>query len=76
MPAQVGVLYKASQAKGGGFKYSTASAICMAEFVKLAMSIGFHLFAPRLSSPAPLWEHHLQGKYHEDHDISSIEYLI
>ena len=44
--AQVGVLYKASQATGGGFKYSTASAICMAEFVKLTMSIGFHIFAP------------------------------
>eukprot|EP00435_Cladocopium_sp_Y103_P051535 s1157_g16.t1 len=40
----VGILYKASQAASGGFKYSTTGAICMAEFVKLAMSAGFHLF--------------------------------
>lgn len=40
----VGILYKASQAASGGFKYSTTGAICMAEFVKLAMSAGFHIF--------------------------------
>lgn len=40
----VGILYKASQAASGGFKYSTTGAICMAEFVKLAMSASFHLF--------------------------------
>eukprot|EP00434_Breviolum_minutum_P029700 symbB.v1.2.026256.t1/scaffold2581.1/size75808/5 len=39
----VGILYKASQAASGGFKYSTTSAICIAEFVKLAMSASFHL---------------------------------
>ncbi|CAJ1406469.1 unnamed protein product [Effrenium voratum] len=38
----VGVLYKASQAASGGFKYSTTSAICMAEMVKLALSCSFH----------------------------------
>eukprot|EP00930_Biecheleria_cincta_P090725 TRINITY_DN8017_c0_g1_i1.p1 TRINITY_DN8017_c0_g1~~TRINITY_DN8017_c0_g1_i1.p1 ORF type:complete len:412 (-),score=73.37 TRINITY_DN8017_c0_g1_i1:55-1206(-) len=39
----VGVLYKASQAATGGFKYSTMSAICIAEIVKCAMSMGFHI---------------------------------
>mmetsp|Transcript_63634 Transcript_63634/g.179088 ORF Transcript_63634/g.179088 Transcript_63634/m.179088 type:complete len:380 (+) Transcript_63634:123-1262(+) len=39
----VGVLYKASQAASGGFAYSTASAICMAELVKLTMSSCFHV---------------------------------
>jgi len=40
----VGVLYKASQAAGGGFHYSTVSAICIAEFFKLCMSCSFHVF--------------------------------
>ncbi|CAK8992243.1 unnamed protein product, partial [Durusdinium trenchii] len=39
----VGILYKVSQAATGGFKYSTTSAICMAEFVKLLMSASFHV---------------------------------
>lgn len=38
----VGVLYKASQAVGGGFKYSTTSAITIAEFIKLCLSALFH----------------------------------
>ncbi|CAE8651054.1 unnamed protein product [Polarella glacialis] len=39
----VGILYKVSQAASGGFKYSTTSAICIAEFVKLSMSCAFHV---------------------------------
>eukprot|EP00913_Durusdinium_trenchii_P014641 g13737.t1 len=45
----VGILYKVSQAATGGFKYSTTSAICMAEFVKLLMSASFHVLASWLS---------------------------
>lgn len=39
----VGVLYKMSQASGGGFKYSTTSAITISEFVKFWLSLGFHV---------------------------------
>lgn len=39
----VGVLYKLSQAVGGGFKYSTTSAICIAEVIKFCMSCSFHI---------------------------------
>jgi len=39
----VGVLYKISQATSGGFKYSTTSAICLAEIVKFTMSTSFHV---------------------------------
>lgn len=39
----VGVLYKASQAATGGFKYSTMSAIFMAELAKMVMSCSFHV---------------------------------
>eukprot|EP00931_Biecheleriopsis_adriatica_P011161 TRINITY_DN112239_c0_g1_i1.p1 TRINITY_DN112239_c0_g1~~TRINITY_DN112239_c0_g1_i1.p1 ORF type:complete len:380 (-),score=76.51 TRINITY_DN112239_c0_g1_i1:158-1264(-) len=39
----VGILYKVSQAASGGFHYSTMSAICIAEFVKLAISCSFHV---------------------------------
>eukprot|EP00933_Yihiella_yeosuensis_P019649 TRINITY_DN15876_c0_g1_i2.p1 TRINITY_DN15876_c0_g1~~TRINITY_DN15876_c0_g1_i2.p1 ORF type:complete len:363 (-),score=40.53 TRINITY_DN15876_c0_g1_i2:14-1102(-) len=39
----VGVLYKASQAATGGFRYSTTSAICIADFIKLSMSSVFHI---------------------------------
>lgn len=39
----VGVLYKMSQASGGGFKYSTTSAITISEFVKFWLSFGFHV---------------------------------
>lgn len=42
----VGVLYKASQAATGGFKFSTTSAICMAEAAKLLMSVGIHIADP------------------------------
>lgn len=38
-----GVLYKVSQAVGGGFKYSTTSAIAIAEMVKFGMSLSFHV---------------------------------
>eukprot|EP00929_Paragymnodinium_shiwhaense_P098040 TRINITY_DN59593_c0_g1_i1.p1 TRINITY_DN59593_c0_g1~~TRINITY_DN59593_c0_g1_i1.p1 ORF type:complete len:371 (+),score=61.98 TRINITY_DN59593_c0_g1_i1:61-1173(+) len=39
----VGVLYKLSQAASGGFKYSTTSAVCMAECIKFCMSCSFHV---------------------------------
>jgi len=39
----VGVLYKVSQAATGGFEYSTMSAICIAEIVKCAISVCFHI---------------------------------
>jgi len=39
----VGLLYKVSQATSGGFRYSTMSAIAIAEMVKLTMSTGFHV---------------------------------
>mmetsp|Transcript_23265 Transcript_23265/g.57898 ORF Transcript_23265/g.57898 Transcript_23265/m.57898 type:complete len:355 (-) Transcript_23265:117-1181(-) len=39
----VGILYKISQAASGGFKYSTTSAICIAEFIKMTMSMSFHV---------------------------------
>jgi len=39
----VGVLYKVSQSVGGGFKYSTTSAICIAEILKFCMSCSFHV---------------------------------
>jgi len=39
----VGVLYKVSQAVGGGFSYSTTSAICIAELIKFGMSCSFHV---------------------------------
>eukprot|EP00747_Dinoflagellata_sp_TGD_P185906 gnl/TRDRNA2_/TRDRNA2_42693_c0_seq1.p1 gnl/TRDRNA2_/TRDRNA2_42693_c0~~gnl/TRDRNA2_/TRDRNA2_42693_c0_seq1.p1 ORF type:complete len:459 (+),score=79.24 gnl/TRDRNA2_/TRDRNA2_42693_c0_seq1:98-1474(+) len=39
----VGILYKVSQAATGGFKYSTTSAIAIAEFVKFCMSCSFHI---------------------------------
>lgn len=42
----VGVLYKASQ-RGGGFKYSTTSAVTMAEAVKLTLSVTFHVLEHR-----------------------------
>lgn len=35
----IGVVYKASQVSGGGFKFSSTSAITIAEFIKLIMSI-------------------------------------
>lgn len=47
----VGVLYKASQ-MGGGFKYSTTSAITMAEAVKLTLSVSFHVLEYR-AEPQP-----------------------
>lgn len=37
----VGILYKLSQAATGGFKYSTTSAITIAECVKLTLSVSF-----------------------------------
>lgn len=42
----VGVLYKVSQATSGGFKYSTTSAIAIAEITKLCMSCSFHVGDP------------------------------
>mmetsp|Transcript_47715 Transcript_47715/g.152384 ORF Transcript_47715/g.152384 Transcript_47715/m.152384 type:complete len:372 (-) Transcript_47715:89-1204(-) len=39
----VGILYKISQATSGGFKYSTTSAIAIAEMVKFGMSTFFHI---------------------------------
>lgn len=46
----VGVLYKVSQRQGGGFQYSTTSAICIAEFVKLCMSSTFHFRDSRFAN--------------------------
>lgn len=43
----VGVLYKTSQSVGGGFRYSTTSAITIAEAVKLLLSISFHVLDSR-----------------------------
>lgn len=40
----VGILYKASQSATGGFHYSTTSAVCIAEFIKLCMSCSFHVY--------------------------------
>jgi len=42
----IGVVYKASQVSSGGFKYSTTSAITIAEFVKLVLAVFFHSFDP------------------------------
>lgn len=42
----MGVLYKVSQAVGGGFKYSTTSAVCIAEMMKFSMSTSFHVHDP------------------------------
>ena len=39
----VGVLYKVSQHASGGFKYSTMSAVAIAEFVKLCISVSAHV---------------------------------
>lgn len=43
----VGVLYKSSQSVGGGFRYSTTSAITIAEAVKLVLSVSFHILESR-----------------------------
>lgn len=39
----VGLLYKVSQAASGGFRYSTMSAVAIAEFIKLILSSMFHV---------------------------------
>lgn len=47
----VGVLYKASQAATGGFQYNPASAVCIAECVKLCMSASFHFLDKTTPTP-------------------------
>eukprot|EP00405_Crypthecodinium_cohnii_P039883 CAMPEP_0206541318 /NCGR_PEP_ID=MMETSP0325_2-20121206/9540_1 /ASSEMBLY_ACC=CAM_ASM_000347 /TAXON_ID=2866 /ORGANISM="Crypthecodinium cohnii, Strain Seligo" /LENGTH=372 /DNA_ID=CAMNT_0054039231 /DNA_START=57 /DNA_END=1175 /DNA_ORIENTATION=+ len=41
--SSVGILYRVSQASGRSFEYSTTSAICIAEFIKLCLAMAFHI---------------------------------
>jgi len=58
----VGILYKVSQSHGGGFHYSTTSAICIAEFVKMIMSCFIHIGDTT---------HHTEGKSRVDSAVAS-----
>ena len=51
----VGVLYRVAQAHGGGFHFSTMSAIAIAETSKLAITVALHVADPHRENGSSAW---------------------